>query len=68
MTNKPAKYRAPALDKGLDILELLARAQAPLTMTGIAAAIGYSKGEIFRMLQVLGGARLHRARTTRVTR
>ncbi|HET7125910.1 MAG TPA: IclR family transcriptional regulator, partial [Lysobacter sp.] len=29
MTNKPAKYRAPALDKGLDILELLARAHAP---------------------------------------
>jgi DNA-binding IclR family transcriptional regulator len=53
MANKPAKYRAPALDKGLDILELLARAQAPLTMTGVATAIGYSKGEIFRMLQVL---------------
>ena len=53
MTSKPAKYRAPALDKGLDILELLARAQAPLSMTGVAAAIGYSKGEIFRMLQVL---------------
>ncbi len=50
---KTLKYRAPALDKGLDILELLARAQAPLTMTGIATAIGYSKGEIFRMLQVL---------------
>ncbi len=53
MTGKPAKYRAPALDKGLDILELLARAHAPLSMTGVAAAIGYSKGEIFRMLQVL---------------
>jgi DNA-binding IclR family transcriptional regulator len=53
MTTKPAKYRAPALDKGLDILELLAHAQAPFTMTGVAAAIGYSKGEIFRMLQVL---------------
>ena len=53
MTNKPAKYRAPALDKGLDILELLARAHTPLSMTGVAAAIGYSKGEIFRMLQVL---------------
>ena len=53
MTTKPPTYRAPALDKGLDILELLARAHAPLTMTGIAAAIGYSKGEIFRMLQVL---------------
>lgn len=53
MSDKPAKYRAPALDKGLDILELLARTHAPLTMTGIASAIGYSKGEIFRMLQVL---------------
>jgi len=47
---------------------LLARANAPLTMTGVTAAIGYSKGEIFRMLQVLGGARLHRARMIRVTR
>ena len=53
VTSKPAKYRAPALDKGLDILELLARAHAPLSMTGVGAAIGYSKGEIFRMLQVL---------------
>lgn len=53
MPARTLKYRAPALDKGLDILELLARAQAPLSMSGIAAAIGYSKGEIFRMLQVL---------------
>ncbi|HEX7326427.1 MAG TPA: IclR family transcriptional regulator [Rhodanobacteraceae bacterium] len=52
MTMQP-KYRAPALDKGLDILELLAGTSEPLTMTGIASAIGYSKGEIFRMLQVL---------------
>lgn len=53
MAAKTLKYRAPALDKGLDILELLAHAHAPLTMTAIATAIGYSKGEIFRMLQVL---------------
>ncbi|HEU0276291.1 MAG TPA: IclR family transcriptional regulator [Rhodanobacteraceae bacterium] len=53
MPGKPSKYRAPALDKGLDILELLSRAAEPLTMTAVAAAIGYSKGEIFRMLQVL---------------
>ncbi|MBS0581617.1 MAG: IclR family transcriptional regulator [Proteobacteria bacterium] len=52
MTAKP-KYRAPALDKGLDILELLARTQGPLSMTEIAGGVGYSKGEIFRMLQVL---------------
>lgn len=53
MPKPQPKYRAPALDKGLDILELLARTSTPLTMTAVAAAIGYSKGEIFRMLQVL---------------
>ncbi|MBS0431154.1 MAG: IclR family transcriptional regulator [Proteobacteria bacterium] len=53
--SKVPKYRAPALDKGLDILELLARTAGPMNMTAIAAAIGYSKGEIFRMLQVLEG-------------
>ena len=52
MTKTP-KYRAPALNKGLDILELLSRATAPLTMTAIADSLDYSKGEIFRMLQVL---------------
>ncbi|HEX7339288.1 MAG TPA: IclR family transcriptional regulator [Rhodanobacteraceae bacterium] len=53
MPNMPSKYRAPALDKGLDILELLAHTSEPLTMTEVAAEIGHSKGEIFRMLQVL---------------
>jgi len=50
---KIPKYRAPALDKGLDILELLARTATPLKTTEIAASLDYSKGEIFRMLQVL---------------
>jgi len=52
MTDMP-KYRAPALDKGLDILELLARHSKPLNLTEIANGVGYSKGEIFRMLQRL---------------
>jgi len=52
MSNAP-KYRAPALDKGLDILELLSRNSKPLNITEIASGVGYSKGEIFRMLQVL---------------
>ena len=47
------KYRAPALEKGLDILELLARSSAPLSMADISEGVGRSKGEIFRMLQVL---------------
>jgi DNA-binding IclR family transcriptional regulator len=50
---KVQKYRAPALDKGLEILELLSRATSALSMTEIATNLGYSNGEIFRMLQVL---------------
>ncbi|NEM46654.1 MAG: helix-turn-helix domain-containing protein, partial [Xanthomonas perforans] len=53
MSPEPAKYRAPALDKGLDILELLARQAQPMSMGAISQGIGRSRGEIFRMLQVL---------------
>lgn len=56
MTTKakaPAKYRAPALDKGLDIIELLASAHRPLSIAEISDGVGRSRGEIFRMLQVL---------------
>ncbi|HEV7779010.1 MAG TPA: IclR family transcriptional regulator [Luteibacter sp.] len=47
------KYRAPALDKGLDIIELLAAAPAPMSIAEISEGVGRSRGEIFRMLQVL---------------
>ncbi|MEO8777422.1 MAG: IclR family transcriptional regulator [Rhodanobacter sp.] len=47
------KYRAPALDKGLDIIELLAAASAPISISEISEGVGRSRGEIFRMLQVL---------------
>ncbi|MFK2898778.1 IclR family transcriptional regulator [Dyella jejuensis] len=53
MPNLSSKYRAPALDKGLDILELLAGASQPLSIAEISEGIGRSRGEIFRMLQVL---------------
>lgn len=46
-------YAAPALEKGLDILELLAREGRPLGTRQIAEALGRSKNEIFRMLHVL---------------
>lgn len=49
----PSKYRAPALDKGLDILEWLARQDAPQSMGEVSEGIGRSRNEIFRMLQVL---------------
>lgn len=49
---KPA-YSAPALTKGLEVLELLAEARNPLTMKEIADGLGRSKSEIFRMLVAL---------------
>ncbi|WP_033921953.1 IclR family transcriptional regulator [Sphingomonas sp. 37zxx] len=47
------RYKAPALEKGLDILELLAAEAEPLTLTGIVHRLGRSHGELFRMVQVL---------------
>lgn len=49
-------YAAPALEKGLDILELLAEAGEPLSTRQIAERLKRSKSEIFRMVFVL----LHR--------
>jgi DNA-binding IclR family transcriptional regulator len=52
---KPAQriYSAPALEKGLDILELLASRNAPQSVRRIAEHLGRSKSEIFRMVSVL---------------
>ncbi len=49
----PRKYTAPALEKGLDILELLAARGVPLTMSQMAAELGRSVGELFRMIEAL---------------
>lgn len=46
-------YSAPALEKGLDILELLARHGRPMGMKDLADEVGRSKSEIFRMVHVL---------------
>ena len=46
-------YAAPALEKGLDILELLASEPEPLNLKEIAERLKRSVGEIFRMLAVL---------------
>jgi len=48
-----SKYRAPALQKGLEILELLAPSPTPMPTVDISAALGRSVSEIFRMIQVL---------------
>lgn len=47
------RYRAPALDKGLDILELLASEASGLTRAEIVRAMGRSQSEIYRMLERL---------------
>jgi DNA-binding IclR family transcriptional regulator len=47
------QYSAPALDKGLDILELLSDEAGGLSQSEIAEATGRSVGQIFRVLATL---------------
>lgn len=47
------KYTAPALEKGLDIIELLAGEKTGLNLSEMARALNRSIGEIFRMIAVL---------------
>jgi DNA-binding IclR family transcriptional regulator len=53
MSDDRTSYSAPALEKGLDILELLAAAGHPMGTRQIAEELGRSKNEIFRMVHVL---------------
>ena len=48
-----ARYAAPALDKGLDILELLSKTEQMLTLNQISKQLGRSVNEIFRMVVTL---------------
>ncbi|MDK1374161.1 MULTISPECIES: IclR family transcriptional regulator [unclassified Sinorhizobium] len=47
------RYRAPALDKGLDILELLASVDGGLTQAEISKRLNRSPNEFYRMLDRL---------------
>jgi DNA-binding IclR family transcriptional regulator len=47
------RYNAPALEKGIAILEMISGAPAPLKTEDIARGVGRSRNEIYRMLQVL---------------
>jgi DNA-binding IclR family transcriptional regulator len=49
----PARYAAPALEKGLDIFEALAAEPEGLSQQALATRLGRTVGEIFRMLEVL---------------
>lgn len=46
-------YSAPALEKGFDVIELLAAAPEGLTISEMAARLGRSISEIFRMIIVM---------------
>jgi DNA-binding IclR family transcriptional regulator len=52
-TRTDDRYRAPALDKGLDILELLAGVDGALSQAEIAKRLGKSHNELYRMLDRL---------------
>ena len=51
--SEKAAYSAPALDKGLDILEVLCECENGLTQQEIALKLGRNLGEIYRMLTCL---------------
>ncbi|RYE45353.1 MAG: hypothetical protein EOP24_20430 [Hyphomicrobiales bacterium] len=48
-----AEYTAPALEKGLDVLELLATLTVPVTPSQIAQRLGRSLSEVYRMVMAL---------------
>lgn len=48
-----SRYRAPALEKGLDIIELLASSASGMSLTVIASTLGRSMGEIYRIALAL---------------
>jgi len=51
--NGDDRYRAPALDKGLDIIELLASVDEGLSQAEISKALNRTTNEIYRMLDRL---------------
>ena len=51
--NSLEKYTAPALEKGLDILEFLSDFPEGLSKVNVAKGLGRSLNEIFRMVSVL---------------
>jgi len=52
-SSRRKQYSAPALEKGLDILELLSGEPQGLNISELAKRMGRSVGEVFRMMAVL---------------
>jgi len=53
IADEGTSYNAPAVDKALDVLELLGDSSRGMSLTGIADALGRSKQELFRVLVCL---------------
>jgi DNA-binding IclR family transcriptional regulator len=53
VNSRTIRYAAPALEKGLDVLELLASVSEALTHSEIARYLGRTINEVFRMLVCL---------------
>ncbi len=53
MSTPTGRYAVPALERGLDIIEMLAQAEHGLTLSDIARALDLSASSIFRTLVVL---------------
>ena len=53
MVKKKKNYSAPALEKGLDIIELLSDSSSGLSQADIAKKLNRSVNEIYRMLNIL---------------
>ena len=53
MSSPGPDYRSPAVEKALDVLELLAESPEPLTQSQVAEASGRSVGQLFRVLATL---------------
>lgn len=53
MESNKKKYAAPALEKGFDILEMLAKEKVPMSLALISEKLNRSKSEIFRMVTTL---------------
>lgn len=53
VSKREPKYAVPALDKALDVIELLAEARAPMSQADISRALDRNPNELFRILNAL---------------
>ena len=50
---RQGRYIVPALARGIEVLELLAAAAAPVAPADMARALGIPRSTVFRLLQTL---------------